>query len=515
MKYLKKIFNAGILALGLFTAAQTQAQVIPNTFFGQNAWMPDSIGNKVYGGKLHQNWGAIKDSKAQIIRFGGIAPDRERPTNFQYIKMIDSVRAKGMEPVIQVSYHNGKFSAQQAADVVQYINVTKGKNIKYWIIGNEPDLEYSFTSASQVAGYIKPFASAMKSVDPSILIIGPETAWFNEGIINGLTTPNGANDITGRDANGRYYVDIISFHTYPFNGTQNRDQVITELSKSGGLQDKLDYLNGRIASCNTAHSRSGNAALKTAVTEMNIGYKNASSDNVNGVGASSFIGGQFIAEMFGVGLKKGVSMMNIWSVIEGNGEELNIGYLDRTTGAKKSSYYHFKLMAENFRGNYVNGTTNNAKVKVFGSKSNNLIQVLIMNQEQGGNQNYTVRLNQAAIAGNSSLKVNMNADVNIEYNGVIGKETTQLLTFNTNGVLVKKTEYSITHAQAGQAPMVTEYNGGVAGTSNNTSGGELTTAVEENASDFVSMKGFSMNLFPNPARSKFTIQLDRPNKQEV
>ena len=100
MKNLKKIFNAGILAVGMFTAAQTQAQVIPNTFFGQNAWMPDTIGTQVLGGKLHQNWGAIKDSKAQVIRFGGISADRERPTNYQYIKMIDSVRAKGMEPVI-------------------------------------------------------------------------------------------------------------------------------------------------------------------------------------------------------------------------------------------------------------------------------------------------------------------------------------------------------------------------------------------------------------------------------
>jgi hypothetical protein len=512
MKNLKKILHASVIALGLFTAAESQAQTIPSTFFGQNAWMPDSIGTKHYGGKLHQNWGNIKDSKAQVIRFGGISADRERPTNFQYIKMIDSIRAKGMEPVIQVSYHDGKFNAQQAADVVQYINITKGKNIKYWVIGNEPDLEYSYTSASQVAAYIKPFASAMKAVDPTIKTIGPETAWFNESIINGLTQPNGPYDITGKDANGRYYIDVISFHTYPFSGGQNRDQVVSKLTESGGFQDKLAYLNGRIAACNSTHGRTGTSVLQTAVTEMNINYKNSASDNVTGLGANSFIGGQFIAEMFGIGLKQGVSMMNIWSVIEGNSQELNIGYLDRTTGAKKPAYYHFKLMAENFKGSYVNGTTNNAKVKVFGSKTSQYTQVLIMNQDQGASQNYVVRLNQSAIAGNAALKINMSADVNVEYNGVIGKETTQLLTFNASGVLVKKTEYSQTNAIAGQAPVVTEYNGGVPSTSN---GGGLTTAVEENASDFISMKGFTMNLYPNPAKSKFTIELDRPNKQEV
>ena len=512
MKNLKNLINSALFALGMFAAGEMQAQTIPTTFFGQNAWMPDTIGTKVYGGKLHQNWGKIQESKAQIIRFGGIAPDREGPSKYQYIKMIDSIRAKGMEPVMQVSYHKGKFNAQQAAALVQYINVTKNKGVKYWVIGNEPDLEYEYTSASQVAAYIKPFASAMKAVDPSIKTIGPETAWFNEGIIEGLTTPNGTHDITGRDASGRLYLDIISFHTYPFNGSQNRDQVVSELTKSGGFNDKLAYLNTRVAACNSAHNRTGNSALQTAVTEMNINYQNSASDNVNGVGANSFIGGQFIAEMFGIGLKQGVSMMNIWSVIEGNNTELNIGFLDRTTGARKPAFYHFQMMAENFKGQYVNGTSNNNKVKVFGSKSAQLIQVLVMNQEQSGTANFTVRLNQDAIAGSAGLKINMNAGVNVEYNGVIGKESTVLLTFNAAGVLVKKTEYSIANALAGQAPVVTEHNGGVAGTLN---GGGVTTSVGENGEEFVSMKGFSMNLYPNPAKSKFTIELDRPNKQEV
>jgi hypothetical protein len=170
------------------------------------------------------------------------------------------------------------------------------------------------------------------------------------------------------------------------------------------------------------------------------------------------------------------------------------------------------MMAENFKGNYVNGTTTNSKVKVFGSKSAQLIQVLVMNQDQGATQNYTVRLDKSNIAGNAGLKINMDANVGIEYNGTIGKETTQLLTFNAAGVLVQKIEYSISHATAGQSPVVTSFNGGVPSTSN---GGGLTTAVEEHASDFISMKGFNMNLYPNPARSKFTIELDRPNKQEV
>jgi hypothetical protein len=510
MKNFRKIVHASLLALGLYLNFDAAAQQpIASNFFGQNAWMPDTIGSAVLGGKLHQTWGAIAESKASIIRFGGITADDNKPTNYQYIKMIDSIRAKGMEPVIQVPYHKGKYTAQQAADIVKYVNVTKGKNVKYWIIGNEPDLEYQYTTAAQVANYFKPFSSAMKAADPNIAIVGPETAWFNQAIIDGLTTPGGPNDITGRDQSGRLYLDVISFHTYPFSGAQSRSDVVNYLNGANGLNEKLVYLNQRVAAANTAHNRTGNAALKTAVTEMNINYKNNANDNVYGTGVNSFVGAQFIAEMFAVGLKNNVSFMNIWSVVEGNTQELNIGYLDRTTLQKKPAFYHFKMMAENFKGTFIQGTSSMPNVKVFGSQSTQNIQVMIMNQDQGGNHNYTVRLNGSAIAGNSALKMNVNANLNIEYNGVIQNQSTILLTFNPAGVLIKKTEYTITQASAGQAPQVTEFNGGVGGVVN----GVVTSA--EDGGEAVSMKGFTMNIFPNPARSKFTIQLDRPNKLEV
>jgi hypothetical protein len=511
MKNLKKIFQAAIIGLGLSLTTQVSAQSIPANFFGQNAWMPDSIGSNFYGGKLHQNWGKIQDSKVTLIRFGGIGADNHKPTNFQYIKMIDSVRAHGMEPVIQVPFHKGAYTAQQAAAIVQYLNVSKGKNIKYFSIGNEPDLDYQYTSAAQIAAYFKPFASAMKAVDPNILIVGPECAWYNQGIMDGLTTPNGPNDITGKDAAGRYYLDVISFHTYPFDGSQSREQMITKLAGSNGFEQTLNALNIRVAAANNAHNRTGSAALTTAVTEANVCYKNAANDNLNGVGVNSFIGGQFIAEMLGIGMKKGVSFMTIWSVIEGNSTELNIGYLDRTTGNKKPAYYHYQMVADNFKGNTITASSNQPKVKTFASQSSQFINVLIMNQELSTNHNFTVRLNDDPIAGNSGLKISANANVNVEYNGVINNQTSMVLTFNASGVLVKKTEYSLaTHAVNNQAPTVTLYNGGVGSTT-----GNVATAVNENADDAVSMKGFAMNVFPNPANSKFTIEIDRPNKHDV
>lgn len=508
MKKIKDVLRYSLLALGLFFVfAKGRSQAIPAHFFGQNAWMPDTIGNAfacteppcIFNGKLHKQWGNVQSSGAAMVRFGGIAADNNMPTDYQYIKMIDSIRAHGMEPIMQVPFKNYRYSAQQAAAIVKYVNITKGKQVKYWSIGNEPDLGYSFTTAAQVAAYTKSFATAMKKEDPSILIMGPECAWFNQNIMNGLTTPNGPDDITGKDAYGRYYLDVISFHTYPFNGSQSRAQVISKLTSAGSLQDNLVYLNTRIASCNTAHNRTGTAALRTAITEANINWQNDPGDNLYGVGANSFIGGQFWAEMLAIAMKNKVDFVNFWSVIEGNNTASNIGYIDPSTGIKKPSYYHFKMLADNFKGNYANGTTNLANVKSFGSQNAQQIAVMIMNQELSGSYNYTIKLNTATIAGNNPLKVNINAGLSNEYTDIIQNQSTVLLVFNAAGALVKKYEYSLNgNAVANLPPTYTQYG---------------TTPVVENKAeegpDFEIAK-----VFPNPTNGKFYIQLNKLNVYE-
>lgn len=505
MKNIKKFYHAGLLALSLFLFENSFAQTISNHFFGENAWMPDTIGDCkvcpqppcILNGKLHQQWGAIKNSGASIIRFGGIASDKNMPTNYQYIRMIDSVRANGMEPIIQVPFYNYRYSAQQAADIVKYLNVTKGKNIKYWIIANEPDLSYAYTTAAQIANYFRPFASAMKSVDPTILIIGPEIASFNKTIMTGLTTPNGPDDITGKDGAGHYYLDVLSFHTYPFNGSQSRSDVINKLTGPGSLDDHLSFLNTRVTACNTAHGRSGASTLKTAITEANVNWQNGASDDVYGVGANSFIGGQFWAEMMGIALKNGVDFINFWSVMEGNSTSSNIGFCDPITHSKKPSYHHFKMMADNFKGNFVNGTTNQPTVKSFGSQSSQLTNVLILNQDQSMSYSYTVRLNTNAVSGGSTLKININAGKANEYSDVIQSQSTVLLTFDATGKIVKKTEYSLLgQAVASVGPIVNDF---------------ITTGV---ASNTIDDSNFDLKVFPNPAVDKFTVQLGHENLLE-
>jgi hypothetical protein len=502
MKTVKRIVKNGILALSIFFAKDISAQVISNHYFGINAWMPDTIGNSkactdppcILNGNLHKQWGNIKNSNVSIVRFGGIAPDKNLPTNYQYVRMIDSIRTNGMEPVIQVPFHDNRYTALQAADIVREMNIKRGKQIKYWIIGNEPNLGYGYKTAAQVAKYIKPFASAMKAVDPSILIVGPECAWFDRAIMDGLTTPNGPDDITGKDGAGRYYLDVISFHTYPFSGNQSRADVTSKLTSPGGLQDDLIYLNNRVNACNTAHGRSGSSGLKTAITEANMAYQNNGANHLSGLGTGSFIGGQFVAEMLGIGIKHGVDFFNVWSTIEGNG----LGYLD-PSGNKKPTYYHFKMMAENFKGNHATASSNQPTVKTFASQNNNQISLLILNEDLATNYAYTVRLNAGIINGKNPLKINVKAGIDKEYTEVIPNQSSVLLVFNTAGTIVKKIEYSLAAALENKAPKETSY---------------IATDVPEDP--LLSKKPFVLGVetYPNPFAGEFTIELSQANTEE-
>lgn len=133
----KNLFGFLIVTMISF---KSYTQPISAKIFGQNAWMPDTIGSTFYKrGNLHYQWLKVRNSGAKYIRFGGHAPDVDRPTDYQYLKMVDSIRAHDMEPIIQVPVYKNKYTAADAAQIVTFLNVLNGRKIKYWVIGNEPD----------------------------------------------------------------------------------------------------------------------------------------------------------------------------------------------------------------------------------------------------------------------------------------------------------------------------------------------------------------------------------------
>ena len=102
-------------------------------------------------------------------------------------------RDQKVEPVIEVPIF--REDPDMAAQWVAYCNATKNYNIRYWTIGNEPDLaalsKDSVWQEYNAYDYINDFRAmynSMKQVDPSIFILGPELAVdYTEGEEDWLT----------------------------------------------------------------------------------------------------------------------------------------------------------------------------------------------------------------------------------------------------------------------------------------------------------------------------------------
>jgi hypothetical protein len=437
------------------------AQVIPPHFFGQNAWMSDTLGNikdckgaekglkcKLYG-KIHQNntWEKVRLSGVKLVRFGGEHADENMPTRHQYLQMVDSARSKGMEPLLQVPYNNNYYTADTAAELVKFINVTMKRNVRYWSIGNEPDLSppngYGYYSASPVADYTKQFAVKMKAVDSTIITLGPELTYYDDTnrLISELTTAGGYYDITGRvPGHSYYYIDIITFHSYPFSGNQTRQEVITNLRDPWHISNMLDKLNARLDTCNQYHNRTGKNALKIALTETNLNYRNSSDPELN---AHSFIAGQFWCELMGVGLEKNVEFIAFWSIIE-----TSLGYIDENTFKVWPTYYHYQLLATNLKGKYYKTETSAAapELKVIVAADSSTITVMLMNQKnQGRNYRYSLQMGDGKIIDRSKVRLSIK-DIDdlkrtIVYNDSLEDESTNLLVFDFSGQLLKKYVY--------------------------------------------------------------------------
>lgn len=173
----------------------------------------------------------------------------------------------GAIPTVSVRLLDG--TPQAAAELVRYINIEKKYGVLYWSIGNEPDLyegrpnvDYDTVRFNQEWRAI---AVAMKAVDPTILLLGPE--------LHGTYTSNYATnpkDTAGRDwmteflkANGDR-VDGITVHRYPMYAPGDPNPVTVERLRQSTLEwgNIVTYLRDMI------HRLTGRD-LPMAFTEVN------------------------------------------------------------------------------------------------------------------------------------------------------------------------------------------------------------------------------------------------------
>lgn len=157
------------------------------------------------------------DARITMLRWpGGEFADRNAFTTVSLDRFIQLCRELGAEPYVHVRLREG--TPEAAAEIVRYANIEMGYGIKYWAVGNEPNLyppDDVYTSEKVSADW-RTLALAMRAVDPSIILMGPEITGY-------LAPPAGgpfveeAREMTEAflRANGDL-VDIVTIHRYPF-----------------------------------------------------------------------------------------------------------------------------------------------------------------------------------------------------------------------------------------------------------------------------------------------------------
>jgi hypothetical protein len=455
---MKKIITTFILCFA-FILTQSQTLIKPS-IFGQNCHMPDYIGQYHAYGHLEDYWSGtatnyIPESKAKFMRYNGkdVEANCEIDGNLNanpashldltildYVSKAKSIWDNGMTPILTAPLKlvgditDFQTAAEHSAKLVKAVNEKLVTDlyppVTRWAISNEPDGSPHNFSAATIKDYTQKYKTEIDALWNNAwgnkILMGPELAGWSTSLIDDLTL-TGTYDITP-------YIDVFTFHYYPFQDqgstnsywpdptpqnviefiqnpctlhtTTNISTPLATYTGTGG--NHLDYLRSRIPS-----------SCQIGITEANICYRiDHNHDEQDGTGSNSFIAGQFWAELMGVCMENNVDYLNFWSVVEGTSSdnyETNNGYInyqptlnagnDLGNNERKSTYWHYQMVASHFFGNYEPGSSNiSPEVKSFASVNPGEFFVLILNQDDI-DHDFEVKFFSAASFAGSDLKI--------------------------------------------------------------------------------------------------------------
>ncbi|MEP7125499.1 MAG: hypothetical protein ABJE95_31490 [Byssovorax sp.] len=453
--------GGGSTGIGDGTPSEVVSQnQVSSLLVGQNLW----LGNKFWKtDAVDKLWPQVKASGVNLIRIGGRTFNDTSPSNQDYLAWVTRIKNMGAQPLVQVS---SNLTPKQASDLVHLLNdkVNGHENphrVRFWGIGNEPS-NHAIT-VNEVSDYVRSRATAMKLADPNIKIFAPDLGWFDWGYIDALIgngVQNGKFDITGKSpGHGFYYIDGVTIHTYPASNDHDHPTNYTraDVASAGeGFGKNAHKLVGLLAKADNDHNRDGGDKLEWGVGEFNITTHNRADNGVDDFSVTSFLNGQYFAEVYGAGMKEGATFVASWSIYEsGNRGDTDLGYLDGDVDHAKprSSYWHTKLVADHLHGNYADGSTNRSNVTAFGARDGNKLTVMILNKDQSKDYTFDLHLDAAGEPKQDGPPIiHINGNVSKTVTAHINPESTAVLVFDGQGKLTNRINYTIADAKAWKAP---------------------------------------------------------------
>jgi alpha-L-arabinofuranosidase len=266
------------------------------------------------------------------LRFpGGEWGDRNDLRKDDFRRFVEYARELGVEPTISVRLREG--TPEAAAELVRYANVEQGYGIRFWSVGNEPNLYGEGYTIEQFVADWRAVAEAMLAVDPSIVLLGPEVSQYTGDDTPGPDEAHAFLDEFLR-VNGDL-VDVVTIHRYPFPGTaSNRTITIEEMRPSSAEWDRL------IPDLRERIRRHAGRDLPVALTEFNSAWTH---DVDNEATPDSYYNAVWLADVLGRLIKQRVDMANHFLLVT-NDSQGGWGLLG--DDAPRPSYYVYQLLAQ-------------------------------------------------------------------------------------------------------------------------------------------------------------------------
>jgi hypothetical protein len=222
--------------------------------------------------------------------------------------------------------------------MVTYANKTKGYGIKYWAVGNEPDdyttmmgvpAGFATYSAADYCTSFKAYAAAMKAVDPTIKVLGPELSWqYKPG--NDWLTPflDACKD----------QVDVVTVHRYPLDPSATT--TAAAFADADAFRTVVKALRANL-------DQHGMQATPLAITEANITWDGTPSKSTLPASPGTFFAGLWTADVTGVALEEGLMTNAFWHVAD-SASGWKLAFL--FGGTPTPAFYAVSMFAEHFGG---------------------------------------------------------------------------------------------------------------------------------------------------------------------
>lgn len=360
---------------------------VPDTLFVDPSLSLGAISPLIYG----SNYGpwlsvsfpmlqAAYDSGVTILRFpAGAWGDHNEVKPYHIDQFMDFANKVGATALFSVRLLDG--TPEQAAELVRYTNIVRKYNVQYWNIGNEPTL-YEAELKNRGETYDvnrfnqewRLFAQAMKEVDPTIKLVGPEINQFSYGTEPGATTNFGERDETWMveflKANGDL-VDVVSFHRYPYPSSSiSGAPSLDELRLNAREWDKIITHARELIQEHTGRD------LPIAVTEFNSAYDQSVGGETT---PDSHFNAIWMADVLGRMIKNGVFMANQWALTAKGG----FGGLGLISQDDVFPSYYTYQMYKQFGNELVYSSSDDPDLSIYAARrADGALTLLVINLSQ-------------------------------------------------------------------------------------------------------------------------------------